>query len=78
MIILSYLGKLIGIAVDKVLQQKEIIEKSMTKPLDKTKLLSGTTILGNGKVCLVIDVSSVTDLLFKALSKKDTTVRNNN
>lgn len=69
-IVLSYGGKLLGIVVDRLLQQKEIIEKSMVRPLEKTKLLSGTTILGNGKVCLVIDVTTISDLMFKTLAQK--------
>ena len=69
-IVLSFAGKLLGVVVDRLLQQKEIIEKSMVRPLEKTKLLSGTTILGNGKVCLVIDVMTITDLMFKTLAQK--------
>ena len=69
-IVVSYAGKLLGIVVDKLLQQKEIIEKSLAKPLEKTKLLSGTTILGNGNVCLVIDITIISDLLFKTLAQK--------
>ncbi|UXX79502.1 chemotaxis protein CheA [Reichenbachiella carrageenanivorans] len=69
-IVLSYAGKLLGMVVDRLLQQKEIIEKSMVPPLEKTKLLSGTTILGNGKVCLVIDVTTISDLMFKTLAQK--------
>lgn len=69
-IVLSYAGKLLGVVVDRLLQQKEIIEKSMVKPLEKTKMLSGTTILGNGKVCLVIDVTTISDLMFKTLAQK--------
>jgi len=69
-IVVSYAGRHLGIVVDKLLQQKEIIEKSLLKPLDKTRLLSGTTILGNGNVCLVIDVSAIADILFKVISQK--------
>lgn len=69
-IVLSYAGKLLGVVVDRLLQQKEIIEKSMVRPLEKTKLLSGTTILGNGRVCLVIDVTTISDLMFKTLAQK--------
>ncbi|MEQ8471620.1 MAG: chemotaxis protein CheA [Marinoscillum sp.] len=64
-VIVSYAGNITGLVVDKVLQQKEIIEKPLTKPIDRTKLLSGTTILGNGNVCPVIDVAVVTDLIHK-------------
>lgn len=64
-IMVSYAGRMMGVVVDTVLQQKEIIEKPLAKPLDKNKLLSGTTILGNGKVCLVVDPAVMTDLIFK-------------
>lgn len=69
-VVLSYAGKLLGVVVDRLLQQKEIIEKSMVRPLEKIQLLSGTTILGNGKVCLVIDVTTISDLMFKTLAQK--------
>lgn len=64
-IIVTYDGKTTGLIVDKVLQQKEIIEKPLTKPIDKTKLLSGTTILGNGNVCPVIDIAVISDLIHR-------------
>ena len=64
-IIVSYDGKTTGMIVDKVMQQKEIIEKPLTKPLNKIKLLSGTTILGNGNVCPVVDVAVITDLMHR-------------
>ncbi|MGL1887062.1 MAG: chemotaxis protein CheA [Reichenbachiella sp.] len=69
-IVVSYMGKLVGLVVDKLLQQKEVIEKSLTKPLDNVKLLSGTTILGNGTVCLIVDVASITDLLYRTMGQK--------
>ncbi|SMD32919.1 two-component system, chemotaxis family, sensor kinase CheA [Reichenbachiella faecimaris] len=75
-IVLSYAGRLLGVVVDRLLQQKEIIEKSMVRPLEKTKLLSGTTILGNGKVCLVIDVTTISDLMFKTLAQKTVETEN--
>ncbi len=65
MIVVSFAGKLTGIVVDRLLYQKEIIEKPLSKPIEQTKLLSGTTILGNGKVCPVIDIAALTEILFK-------------
>lgn len=69
-IVVSYSGRYVGIVVDKLLQQKEIVEKTLEKPIDNIKLLSGTTILGNGNVCLVLDVSSISDILFKQNAAK--------
>lgn len=65
MIVVSFAGKLTGIVVDRLLYQKEIIEKPLAKPLEQTRLLSGTTILGNGIVCPVIDIAALTEILFK-------------
>lgn len=65
MIVVSFAGKLTGVVVDRLLFQKEIIEKPLAKPLDQTKLLSGTTILGNGMVCPVIDIAALMEILFK-------------
>jgi len=63
--VVSYGGRSMGIVVDKVIQQKEIIEKPLTKPYDGNKLLSGTTILGSGRVCPVIDIAVLSDLIHK-------------
>lgn len=68
-IVVSYGGKFIGVVVDKLLQQKEIIEKTIPKPLDNNKLLSGTTILGNGNVCLVVDVAAIASILYRSKLK---------
>ncbi|MFQ3575130.1 MAG: chemotaxis protein CheA [Cytophagales bacterium] len=58
-IIVSMGGKKTGLIVDKLLQQKEIVEKKLDKPLNNSSFISGATILGKGNVCLVLDVPSV-------------------
>ncbi|MCI5058903.1 MAG: ATP-binding protein [Flavobacteriales bacterium] len=63
-LLLSFGDKLLGIVVDKLLQQKEIIEKPLFKPLDQIELFSGATILGNGNVCLVLDAAYIMRYLF--------------
>jgi two-component system chemotaxis sensor kinase CheA len=65
MIIISFDNKQIGLVVDKLIQQKEIVEKPLLYPLNHHKLISGTTILGDGSVCLVLDIPSIVNLLFK-------------
>lgn len=62
-------GRRIGLVVDKLLRQKEIIEKKLPKPLDNSKLLSGSTILGSGNVCPVVDVASIMDFFYKTSTK---------
>jgi two-component system chemotaxis sensor kinase CheA len=68
-IVVSHSDRFIGIVVDKLLQQKEIVEKALSRPLDSVKLLTGTTILGNGNVCLVVDVAAIAEILFKSAQK---------
>ncbi len=65
LVIVTYSNKVVGFVVDKLLQQKEIVEKNLPNPVDRNELFSGATILGNGNVCLVIDVVSVLNSLFK-------------
>lgn len=58
-VVVSYNGKYVGFIVDKLLQQKEIIEKPLQKPADGVSLISGVTILGNGNVCLVLSIPGI-------------------
>lgn len=68
-IVTTHSGRLLGLIVDKLQRQNEIIEKKLPKPLDSSKLLSGTTILGSGNVCPVLDVASIMDVLFQSAKK---------
>jgi two-component system, chemotaxis family, sensor kinase CheA len=58
-VVVSFNGKRIGFIVDKLLQQKEIVEKPLRKPFDNISFLSGVTILGNGNVCLALSVPGI-------------------
>ena len=64
-LVVSYANKYCGIIVDRFLQQKEIVEKTLAPPLDKLDMVSGATILGNGNVCLVLDVANIINTIFK-------------
>jgi len=63
-VICSYNGRTVGFVVDKLLQRKEIVEKPLMKPVDNVKYINGVTILGNGNVCLVINVAGITNFVF--------------
>ncbi len=71
-VVISYNNRLIGLVVDKLLQQKEIVEKPLMKPLDDVKSISGVTILGNGNACLVVNVPNIMSQAFSqaALNKQ--------
>jgi two-component system chemotaxis sensor kinase CheA len=47
----------VGLAIDSVLGHQQILVKALDETLGKNKGLSGATILGNGQVVLVLDIS---------------------
>ncbi len=65
-VLTKHSGRFVGLVVDSLLRQKEIIEKKLPKPLNISKILSGSTILGTGNVCPVIDVATIMDTLSKS------------
>ena len=52
-------GKLVGLRVDEILGQEDIVVKPLSKLLSNAKGFSGATILGDGRVCLIIDPISI-------------------
>ncbi|HNX68907.1 MAG TPA: hybrid sensor histidine kinase/response regulator [Candidatus Omnitrophota bacterium] len=58
-IIVQSVEKRIGILVDALLGRQEIIGKSLGDPLKRVKDIAGATILGNGKVVLILDIPSI-------------------
>lgn len=64
-VIVSYGDKMVGLVVDKLLQQKEIVEKTLSNPVDHIELFSGATILGNGNICLVLNIAAILSNLFR-------------
>ncbi|WP_242928966.1 chemotaxis protein CheA [Pontibacter vulgaris] len=59
-IIVSYNNRKLGLIVDKMYRQQDIVVKPLSKPLDTIDLYGGVTLLGTGKVCLVLDVPAIT------------------
>lgn len=68
-VIVTHNGKRVGLVVDKLHQQKEIVEKPLSKPVEKVNFISGVTILGNGGVCIVLNVATIVTYIFNTLSK---------
>lgn len=67
-LVASYDNKYVGFVVDKLLQQKEIVEKTLECPIDRLEIISGATILGNGEVCLVLDIANMIKTIYKEKS----------
>lgn len=50
---------LAGLVVDELMGQQEIVIKSLGKYINKCKVISGATILGDGEIALIIDTNSL-------------------
>ncbi|MBQ0028052.1 MAG: chemotaxis protein CheA [Lachnospiraceae bacterium] len=51
--------KMAGLVIDVLTGQQEIVIKSLGKYINKSKLISGATILGNGEVALIVDPNAL-------------------
>jgi len=51
--------KNVGLAVDGLIGQQEIVIKSLGKFLNDIKFIAGATILGNGEVALILDINKL-------------------
>lgn len=51
--------KLAGIVVEELMGQQEIVIKSLGKYINKCKMISGATILGDGEVALILDANAL-------------------
>lgn len=59
MVIVTYNNRRLGLIVDKLLRQQDIVVKPLQKPVQDIELFGGVTLLGTGEVCLVLDVPSI-------------------
>ncbi|MBQ8188852.1 MAG: chemotaxis protein CheA [Lachnospiraceae bacterium] len=51
--------KLAGLVIDELIGQQEIVIKSLGKYINKSKIISGATILGDGEIALIIDANAL-------------------
>ncbi len=56
LVIVDVQGKLIGLAVDELLSQQQVVIKNFSQNYKKIEGISGATILADGEVGLIIDV----------------------
>ncbi len=58
-VLVGYGIKKIGLVVDELLGQQEIVIKSLGEYLGSVKAIAGSTILGDGRVIMIIEVSEL-------------------
>jgi len=55
-------GEKVGVVVDELLGQQQVVIKSLEENYKKVEGISGATILGDGTVALIIDVSGMSKM----------------
>ena len=58
-ILLSYGNRKLGLIIDQLVRQQEIVIKPLQHPVSQHELFSGITVLGSGDVCFVLDISTI-------------------
>ncbi|MDQ7057508.1 MAG: chemotaxis protein CheA [Ghiorsea sp.] len=69
LVIVEWADKRIGLMVDDLLGQQQVVIKSLETNYERVKGLSGATILGDGTVSLILDISGLMDMSSKTLDK---------
>jgi len=69
LVIVEWADKRIGLRVDDLLSQQQVVIKSLETNYERVQGLSGATILGDGTVSLILDISGLMDMSSKALEK---------
>jgi two-component system chemotaxis sensor kinase CheA len=60
-----------ALRVDEMIGSQEIVIKSLAENFVQIRGLSGASILGDGTVCLMLDVSTAMDLAVARLREKE-------
>jgi two-component system, chemotaxis family, sensor kinase CheA len=58
-VVVKYSGTQIGFIVDALLEQQELVVKSLDQFIGGSNGITGASILGDGKVVLILDVASL-------------------
>jgi two-component system, chemotaxis family, sensor kinase CheA len=74
-VILQAGGRTMGLAVDELLGSQDIVIKSLSENFINIRGLSGASILGDGSVCLMLDVGSLIEQATRSSRKAETEER---
>jgi two-component system chemotaxis sensor kinase CheA len=58
-VIVEYKQKSVGLTVSQVLGEQDIVVKPLSSVVKRTKGIAGATILGDGRVALILDIMSL-------------------
>jgi len=60
-VVVSYANKLVGIVIDRVIRESQVVVKSIGKHFQDQEMVSGASIMGDGSVALVLDTNKIID-----------------
>ena len=63
-VVVDFEGKKIGLEVERVLGTREVVIKSLSRHYREVEGLVGASILGNGKIALIVDVEALIGLYY--------------
>ncbi|KAA3615566.1 MAG: chemotaxis protein CheA [Calditrichaeota bacterium] len=61
-VVVGVANKLVGLVVDKLLGQEEVVIKSLGEFFENSQAIAGATIMGDGRVRLIIDISEIVNI----------------
>lgn len=64
-VVVSYENKRVGIVVDRLVSQQDIVIKPISELISKFEAISGVTILGDGSIAYILDPSKVVGYYIK-------------
>ena len=58
-------GQEVGLAVDRVIGEEEVVIKSIAENFANVAGIAGASILGDGRVSLILDIAGLVEIVFK-------------
>ena len=65
LVIVGEAGEEVGLAVDRVLGEEEVVIKSIAENFANVAGIAGASILGDGRVSLILDIAGLVEIVFK-------------
>ncbi len=70
-VVVEVSGKRVGLLVDRLLEAREIVRKPIGPPADALPLIAGATILGSGRISLILDIPSIVEAPRNVMAESD-------
>jgi len=61
LVVVGYAGEHLGLLVDRLISEQDIVIKSLSEPIRKIKNIAGATILGTGEPVLILHIPDLID-----------------